>query len=103
MRKILLLLSVTLLLPIAAGAQSQRILGHYDSDVVGTEGVALTSTTGKVSIGTILEAEELDIFNGGKIVSIRVGLAESTPVSKVFVVPIAAGGAYGAMVSWPAT
>ena len=126
MKKILLLLTAALLLPLAAGAQSatprpdvrkcsmiipapakmesqdnQRIMGHYDSDVVGTEGVGLTATTGKVSIGTILESEELDIFIGGKIVSFRVGLAESTPVTKVFVVPITAGGAYGSMVSWP--
>ena len=111
MKKILLLLSAAWLLPLAAGAQTvppckmelqenQKILGHYDSDVIGTEGVALTTTTGKVSIGTILDAEELDIFNGGKIVSFRVGLAESTPVTKVFVVPITSGGAYGSMVSW---
>ncbi|MBR5673867.1 MAG: Omp28-related outer membrane protein [Muribaculaceae bacterium] len=126
MKKILLLLTAALLLPLAVEAQSamprpdvrkcplvvhapakmdlqenQRIMGHYDNDVVGTEGVGLTTTTGKVSIGTILESEELDIFNGGKIVSFRVGLAESTPVTKVFVVPITSGGAYGSMVSWP--
>lgn len=89
-----------MLLPLAVGAQTQRIMGHYDSDAVATEGVALTTTTGKVSIGTILESDELDIFAGGKIVSFRVGLAESTPVTKVFVVPITAGGAYGSMVSW---
>ena len=112
MKKFLLLLTAALLFPLAAGAQTappakmdlqenQRILGHYDNDVVGTEGVGLSTTTGKVSIGTILESEELDVFIGGKIVSIRVGLAESTPVTKVFVVPITAGGGYGSMVSWP--
>ena len=101
MKKYFLLLAAAMLLPLVAGAQIQRIMGHYDSDVVGTEGVGLTTTTGKVSIGTILESEELDIFAGGKIVSFRVGLAESTPVTKVFVVPITAGGAYGSMVSWP--
>lgn len=100
MKKILLLFTVAMLLPIAAGAQTQRILGHYGSDAVNTQGVALTNSTGKISIGTILDAEELDIFNGGKIVSFRVGLAESTPVTKVFLVPITAGGAYGSMVSW---
>ena len=79
--------------------ENQRILGHYDSDAVGTEGAKINST-GKLTIGTILENEELDIFNGGKIVAFRVGLAESTPVSKVFVIPVTAGGAYGSMVSW---
>ena len=79
--------------------ENQRIMGHYNSDAISTEGAKL-NVIGKNSIGTILESEEIDIFNGGKILAFRVGLAESTPVTKVFVVPIAAGGAYGSMISW---
>ena len=110
MKKALLLLATVLSLPLWVGAQApakidlqenQRIMGHYDTDDVGTEGVSIKNASGKVSIGTILESEELDLFSEGEIVAFRVGLAESTPVSKVFVVPITAGGAYGAMVSWP--
>ena len=113
MKKNLLLLVMGLLLTMTASAQSgllapgkidlpenQKIMGHYDNDAISTEGVAITSATGKLSIGVILENEEIDIFNGGKIVAFRLGLAESTPVSKVFVIPITAGGAYGSMISW---
>lgn len=110
MKKTLLLLATVLSLPLLAGAQTpamadlqpnQRIMGHYDTDDVATEGVSIRNASGKVSVGTILESEELDVFSGGEIVAFRVGLAESTPVTKVFVVPITPGGAYGAMVSWP--
>ena len=110
MKKLLLILATALSLPLLVNAQvpamadlqeHQKIMGHYDTDDVGTEGVSVKNASGKVSIGTILESEELDIFAGGKIVAFRVGLAESTPVSKVFVVPITKGGAYGTMVSWP--
>lgn len=110
MKKVLLVLATVLSLPLLTGAQTpsmadlqenQRIMGHYETDDVATEGASVRNASGKVSVGTILESEELDLFAGGKIVAFRVGLAESTPVSKVFVVPIAAGGAYGTMVSWP--
>ncbi len=80
--------------------ENQRIMGHFDSDAIATQGAAITTATGDLTIGTILDADEIDIFNGGKIVKFRVGLAESTPVSKVFVVPVAAEGAYGTMVQW---
>lgn len=113
MKKSLLLLLSCMALSLfgtnnAAGAPSlvelpenQRILGHFDSDAIGTAGAGITTMTGKVSVGVVLEPDEVDIFNGGKIVSFRVGLAESTPVTKVFVIPIAAGGAYGSMIQWP--
>jgi hypothetical protein len=113
MKKNLLLLVMGLLLPVMASAHSallapgkmdlpenQKIMGHYDSDAISTEGVAITSATGKLTIGVILENEEIDIFNGGKIVAFRLGLAQSTPVSKVFAIPVTAGGAYGSMTSW---
>ena len=78
---------------------NQKIMGHFDSDAISTEGVALT-TTGKITLGVILESEEIDLFYGGRIVAFRVGLAENTTVSKVFVMPISAGGSYGTMVPW---
>ena len=110
MKKTLLFLLMSMSLSLTIHAQSaqsrldlpetQKIMGHYESDAVGTEGVGVPTTSGKVSIGVILESDEIDIFNGGQIMAFRVGLAESTPVSKVFVVPISAGGAYGSMISW---
>lgn len=109
MKKFLLCLVALMSLPMVAGAngpakmdlqENERILGHYTTDDVSTEGVSIKNASGKVTVGTILESDELDIFAGGIIKSFRVGLAESTPVTKVFVVPITAGGAYGSMVSW---
>ena len=112
MKKSLLLLVMALSFSTAICAQNvlrapagmdlpdnQRLMGHYDTDDIATEGVGL-STTGNIYLGTILESEELDMFSGGKIKAFRVGLAESTTILKVFVMPITAGGAYGTMVTW---
>lgn len=112
MKKHILFLLVALLLPFVVGAQAhlvpakvdlsenQRIMGHYDSDAIGTTGASIARTSGNVSIGVILDSEELDVFSGGKITAFRVGLAESTLVTKVFVIPVSSGGAYGSMTSW---
>ena len=114
MKKSLLVLSMVLSFSMAICAQNalmskaparmdlpdnQKLMGHYDTDDIGTEGVGL-SNTGNIYIGTILESEELDLFVGGKITAFRVGLAESTTISKVFVMPVRAGGAYGTLISW---
>lgn len=109
MKKSILLLSMVLSFTMAIGAQNapqrmdlpenQRLMGHYDTDDIATEGAGL-SNTGNIYLGTILESEELDMFVGGKIKAFRVGLAESTTISKVFVMPIKAEGAYGTMISW---
>lgn len=111
MKNFLLLLMMALSLSMSITAQNtlarmdlpenQRILGHFDSDSIGPVGAGVSNASGKVTVGVIMESDEVDIFNGGKILSFRVGLAESTPISKVFVIPIAAGGAYGTMVQWP--
>ena len=110
MKKTLLLLLMSMSLSLTINAQSspsrldlpenQKILGHFDSDAIGTEGVGISATSGNVTIGTILESDEVDIFNDGYIKAFRVGLAESTTISKVFIMPIAAAGAYGNIVYW---
>lgn len=114
MKKTVLFLSMVLSFSMAIGAQNafmskapqrmdlpdnQKLMGHYDTDDIATEGAGL-STTGNLYLGTILESEELDLFVGGKIKAFRVGLAESTTISKVFVMPIKAEGAYGTLISW---
>ena len=110
MKKTLLLLLMSMSLSLTINAQSspsrldlpenQKIMGHFDSDAIGTEGVGISATSGNVTIGTILESDEVDIFNDGYIKAFRVGLAESTTISKVFIMPIAAAGAYGTIVYW---
>ena len=105
---LLLLMALSLSMPIYAQnapagldlPENQRILGHFDSDAIDDVGAGVSNASGKVTIGVIMESDEVDIFNGGIIKSFRVGLAESTPISKVFVIPITAGGAYGTMVQW---
>ena len=111
MKKSLLLLVATLLLPIALGAQAlapsrmdlpenQKILGHYTTDALSTKGWGKTGASGVLSIATKMTADELALFQGGKIVAFRVGLFRSAPISRVFVVPVDGNGNYGDFVEW---
>ena len=101
MKKLLLLFTAVLALSLTAGAQPvQKIMGHYDGDSISSEGFAVSTTTGVRTIAIMLEPEELDIFQGGKIVAIRVGLAQPTAISKVFVIPVLTNGKYGQSAMW---
>lgn len=101
MKKLLLLFTAVLAFTLTAGAQPvQKIMGHYDGDSISSEGFAVSTTTGTRTIAIMLEPEELDIFQGGKIVAIRVGLAQPTTVSKVFVIPVLTNGKYGQSTMW---
>ncbi len=101
MKKSILLLFAALLFPLVLSAQPvQKILGHYSGDSIASEGSATTTTSGTRSIAVILEPEELDIFQGGKIVAIRVGLAESATITRVFVMPITDNNKYGDRTEW---
>ena len=89
----------SLLLPVVMWAQPiQKIMGHYDNDSIASEGTSVT-TSGTRSIAIILEPEELEIFQGGKIVAIRVGLSEPTTISRMFVIPVT-GNKYGERTDW---
>ena len=102
-KSLLFLLMAILLLPGAMKAQlpeNQRIMGHFDTDAISTEGVRVRNATGVVTLGVILDTEEVEMFMGGKIVAFRVGLAEATTISRVFVIPINALGGYGTVVPW---
>ncbi len=101
MKKLFLLLIAALLLPVAVSAQPiQKIMGHYFNDSIASEGYAISNTTAMRMIGIILEPDELEIYQGGKIVAIRVGLAEATTVSRMFVIPVLASGKYGERTDW---
>jgi len=108
MRKSLLLLLAALLLPLAMGAQSlkmdlqpnQKILGHYTTDDLNTTGWGKAFFRDVTPIGTILTADELALFQGSKIVAFRVGLAQSAPVTRVFVIPVDANGNKQDAVEW---
>lgn len=76
-------------------ADNQMIMGHYDTDDYTTSGLGITGLPGTIPIGTIITADELAMFQGGKIVKFRVALSASTTVSRVFVIPVSASGAIG--------
>lgn len=110
MKKTLTLLLAAMLLPLAMGAQAlmmdlqpnQRLLGHYTTDdVAASNGWGKPSIAGVVPISTVLTADELSFFQDGKIVAFRIGLTQSTPVTRVFVTPVAANGVEGETTEWP--
>ena len=121
MKKILLLLAVAILMPTTIVAQSfewqqasalksvnhrfaspaklqlaenQKIMGHYDTDDVASpnSGLGLTGLPGVIPIATVISPQELAVFQGGKIVAFRVGIANATTVSRVFVIPVGPAG-----------
>lgn len=84
-------------------AENQKIMGHYDTDDLTTDGLGITGLPGTIPIATILEPDELAMFLGGKIVKFRVGLAAATPVTRVFVAPVDERGTIGTMTEWTAS
>ena len=79
---------------------NQRILGHYDTDDIETGGyLGLTNFPGTIPTGVVFDKSQLSFYDGGKIVSIRVGLSVSTTVSRVFVIPILENGQMGTAVA----
>ena len=83
-------------------AENQMIMGHYDTDDVAGEndGLGITGLPGVIPISTILDPAEIAMFQGGKIVKFRVGLAQATQISRVFVAPVDATGHIGAFTEW---
>ena len=79
---------------------NQMIMGHYDTDELASsnQGLGITGLPGVIPIGTIISPDELALFQGGKIVKFRVGLAQSTPITRVFVIPVS--NTFGAITEW---
>ena len=124
MKRILSLMMAAMLLPLALGAQllapegasygqtmlggpsrvdlpsNQKIMGHYDSDTYSTVGWRQQGRTGVIPIATDMTPSELAIFQGGSIKAFRVALAQSTPVTRVFVIPISPEGTVGTTTAW---
>ena len=105
MKKLLSLLTAALLLPLVMGAQTLdpnlRLLGHYTTDDILTgTGWGMSMLNGVRPIATDLTADELAFFQGSKIVAFRIGLAQSTPVTRLFVIPIDGNGNLGTETEW---
>lgn len=79
---------------------NQKIMGHYDSDALSSNSYRPVNLTGVIPIATDLTPAELEMFQGGRIVAFRVGLATKAAVSRVFVIPISADGTLGSTVEW---
>ena len=92
MKKALLLLTTVLLLSQAARAvelgPNQLLMGHYTTDDLASTGWGSSVLIGLDTVATDITPDELALFMGGKIVAFRVGLCESTPISRVFVIPV---------------
>ena len=100
MKKFLLLLVAALLLPVAVNAQPiPKIMGHYENDSISTQGFSV-GNSGTRSIAIILEPDELEMYQGGKITAVRVGLAQPTLISKIIIQPVIGTNKYGDRVEW---
>ena len=80
--------------------ENQKIMGPYTTDDLPTYGVRFSDRTGKLRIATLLQPNELMLFQGGKIVAFRVGLADTTTISKVLIVPISSNGKIGELTEY---
>ena len=82
-------------------AANQLIMGHYTTDDVASsnEGIGFTSA-GTKQLGTIITPEEVAVFNGGKIVKFRVGLANAANITKVLVARVTIAGAVSTLKSY---
>ncbi|MBR2084429.1 MAG: hypothetical protein IJ879_07460, partial [Muribaculaceae bacterium] len=69
-------------------------MGHYENDSINSEGVTV-GQSGTRSLAIMLEPDELEIYQGGKITAIRVGLSEATEISRMFLIPVTADDKYG--------
>ena len=86
-----------------AVAENQKIMGHFDGDELLSGGFGMKSLPGIIPVSTVITPDELQVFRGGKIVAFRVGLAEATPVTRVFVAPVSAAGVpngVGTLTEW---
>lgn len=105
MKKLLSLLMVAIMLPLTMSAltlePNQKLMGHYTTDDLTLNGCwGRSFLNGVVPIATDLTPDELALFQGSKIVAFRVGMSLSTPVSRVFVIPVAPNGTLGEETAW---
>jgi hypothetical protein len=106
MKKSLLLLLSAFLLSLSSGAvtlaPNQILIGHYTTDDLATTGWGQGFMKGVNPIATDLTPDELALSQGGKLVSFRIGLADTTTISRLFVMFVdAAGKQVGDITEWP--
>ena len=106
MKKSLSLLLAAFLLSLTAGAMdlgpNQLLMGHYTTDSLSTGGWGQSFLNGVNPIATDITPDELALFQGGKIVAFRIGLASQSPITRLFVMPVGTNGQpTGEITEWP--
>ncbi|MBR5674265.1 MAG: Omp28-related outer membrane protein [Muribaculaceae bacterium] len=106
MKKSLSLLLAAFLLSLTAGAMelgpNQLLMGHYTTDSLSTGGWGQSFLNGVNPIATDITPDELALFQGGKIVAFRIGLASQSPITRLFVMPVGTNGQpTGDITEWP--
>lgn len=106
MKKSLLLFLAAFMLSLTAGAvdlgPNQLLMGHYTTDSLSVNGWGQSFLNGVNPIATDITPDELAVFQGGKIVAFRIGLASQSPITRLFVMPVAANGnPTGEITEWP--
>lgn len=80
---------------------NQLLLGGYTSDAyaTGNDGLGLPSVPGTLKAAIELPTADFAAFNGSKVVKIRVALANSATVTRVFITPATSKGIEADLVS----
>ena len=94
------------MLSLTAGAMelgpNQLLMGHYTTDSLSTGGWGQSFLNGVNPIATDITPDELALFQGGKIVAFRIGLASQSPITRLFVMPVGTNGQpTGDITEWP--
>ena len=73
---------------------NQLLMGGYTTDVLATseDGLGMPSAPGTLRVAIELPTADFLSFDGGKVVKIRVGLANTATVSRVFITPVSSRG-----------
>ena len=81
---------------------NQLLMGHYTTDSLSTGGWGQSFLNGVNPIATDITPDELALFQGGKIVAFRIGLASQSPITRLFVMPVGTNGQpTGDITEWP--
>lgn len=75
-------------------ATNALIMGNYTSDEVATsnEGLGLTGYPGTLGAATYIPIEVVKNFDSGKVVKMRVGLANTAAITRIFILPVTNSG-----------
>lgn len=81
---------------------NQLIMGGYSTDELAASGQGLgvgSYTTGRIGAFILLPIAAVEGFDGGKVVKMRVGLAQSASISHLYIYPVIDGKIQNAIVS----